>query len=616
MLHQEWLRQGPAFPLMKHLCRYFSYTHTLAEVHYYEFATDAVSVIYTYPETAPTISVHLHHHANAPEGTWYQMPSCHANNHFLKVVHEGQMVGLYMVKANVDSMKIPTEPWTLGGLHNAYISTWLHDYEWKFANQSSERWIVVNKNGVQWYNQSIAPWFRADDYLGYWPAWVHEDAVVRNAIFWEQMATKDSWTGMVSGNQEHPSTWWFVQKLRDDAFLVRVNTYEELTTNLLAQSHWQRHDPLTALPREVQMQWHWAGNDETPWSLALISMDHFYALSDQYGTENVDKGLLAVANKLKDILPATWSVWRGRVDQFYAMGPNIQNEWFLNALRIPVEDCVFDEVSTSIGIGADPTFSHAKKLAQEANALCIEKGGRQIMFNSYPKRLRSAASLQESMAQIRMDKDVALVYDPIYKSSIVGYRLHTNWNHPTWGVIKGNDFLPQCEPDIRKDYILWTLQQLSAKSLEWKTLGLNTEPLALWPLPSKIWTDPHVQAVLSRPWKPSGLTIQRVLEIDEADALSNFDVLLEQSKIWKTQGVEVCVSLMRHDDINILKLLQLQPKYISLPWPFARNAITHKAVTEIVAFMLNRGIEVLAYCPHGVGAPQQFSGAIQQKPYH
>lgn len=601
---------------MKHLCQYFSYTYALEEVHYYEMVENAVSVIYSYPEGATVAPMHLHHHNNAPAGIWYQIPSYHAHHHFLKVLHEETLVGLYMVKSHSDAVRIPNEPWTLGALHNAYISTWLHDYEWKFASQSSERWMVVNKKGILWYNQSIAPWFRTNDYVGHWPSWVHQDAVVQNAIFWEQMATKDSWTGMVSGNQEHPSTWWFVQKIRDDAFLVRVNTYEELTTNLLAQSHWQRHDPLTALPRDGQMQWHWAGTDDNAWSLVLISVDHFYALNSQYGAESVDKGLLTVANKINDILPSTWSVWRGRVDQFYAMGPHLEHAWFLNAVRIPVKDSAFDEISTSIGIGSDPSFAHAKKLAQEANALCIEKGGGQIMFNSYPKRIRSVASLQESMTHIQMDTDLALAYDPIYKISIIGYRLHTNWNHPTWGVIKGSDFLEQCESDIRKDYVLWALQQLSMKSIEWKTMGLDVEPMTLWPLPAKVWTDQEVHKVLNRPWKPAGLELHRVLEIDEAEALAHFDTLLEQAKEWKSHHLDICISLMHHDDINMLKLLQLQPKYISLPWPFSRNASTHKAVTEIVAFMLNRGIEVLAYCPHGVGAPQQFSGAIQHKPYH
>ena len=109
---------------------------------------------------------------------------------------------------------------------------------------------------------------------------------------------------------------------------------------------------------------------------------------------------------------------------------------------------------------------------------------------------------------------------------------------------------------------------------------------------------------------------KKIFEIEERDALADFDVLEKYHKEWKSRGHSLCISLQHSTDINILKLLQLHPDYVSLPWPFARNASVHKAVTEVISFVLNRGIKVIAYCPHGVGAPQLFSGVVQQKPYH
>lgn len=619
MLYAEWLRQGPAFPMMEHMCRYLSYTHQLEEVHYYQFVDDAIVGAFSFPaDVANSHRVQAQQHQKIAHTDWYTIPAGPAHFYYLNVWEDETLIGLYQVTINMGENlpQLATADWLIAGTQWSYQSRWLLNEDWKFAHTSSERWMVVTESGIEWFNPSIAPWFQSSDKLNDWPTWVHEDAVIRNSMFWEQMESKSNWTGMVSGNLEHPSTWWYIQKLDPKRYLVRVNTYEELTTNLLAQSHWQRHDPLTALAREMQMQWHWKGTGDETWSIALITMDHFYNLNRSFGAENVDKGLLEIAAKLREVLPPAWSLWRGRAEQFYAMGPNVNKDWFISVLRLDVPESPLTEVTTSVGIGTDMAFTHAKKLAQEAVEQAISKGGRQLILNSYPKRIRCQSALKESMLKIEVDKDISLVYDPIYKSNVIGFRLHTNWTHPTWGVIKGDDFLPHCEQDIRQDYVYWVVQQLVTKAAEWKTLGLS-DTHVLWPLPGKVWTDPHIQTILNRDWNTvTGPSMKKIFEIEERDALQDFDTLQQYHKEWKDRGLSLCISLKHSTDINILKLLQLQPDYVSLPWPFARNASVHKAITEVMSFVLNRGIKVIAYCPHGVGAPQLFSGVIQQKPYH
>lgn len=620
MLYAEWLRQGPAFPMMEHICRYFSYTHQFTEVHYYQFSGDDVVSEVSAPQGVSNlvrIQGQQHPHIEHQQD-WYTVASSSPNFHYLNVYDNENLVGMYQVTRN-EGESLPAlsnTEWLVAALQWEHQSRWLLNEDWKFAHTSSERWMVVTELGVEWFNPSIAPWFSGSDKSSSWPAWVHQDAVIRNTMFWEQMESKNNWTGMVSGNLEHPSTWWYIQKLDPTRYLVRVNTYEELTTNLLAQSHWQRHDPLTALAREMQMQWHWKGSGDETWSIALITMDNFYKLNKSYGAENVDKGLLAIAAKLREVLPLSWSLWRGRAEQFYAMGPSVNKDWFIAVLRMDIEESALAEVTTSVGIGTDMAFGHAEKLAQEATDQAVSKGGRQLILNSYPKRIRCQSSLKESMAKIEVDKDISLVYDPIYKSSVIGFRLHTNWTHPNWGVIKGDDFLPHCEQDIRQDYVYWVVQQLMTKAAEWKTLGLADTHI-LWPLAGKVWTDPNVQSIFNRDCNTAASPLmKKIFEIDERDALQDFDVLQKYHKEWKERGLGLCISLKHGTDINILKLLQLHPDYVSLPWPFARNASVHKAITEVISFVLNRGIKVIAYCPHGVGAPQLFSGVIQQKPYH
>ena len=616
MLYAEWLRQGPAFPMMEHTCRYFSYTYQLEEVHYYGFVDDAVVNEVSFPvgvSNGERVQAQQHQHIEQTD--WYTV-SAFPKTFYLNVYDNGKLIGLYQVKNTVEGLPLmPQMEWLVAALQWEHQSRWLLNEDWKFAHTSSERWMVVTESGVEWFNPSIAPWFTTSDHSNDWPAWVHQDAVIRNAMFWEQMESKNNWTGMVSGSLEHPSTWWYVQKLAPKRYLVRVNTYEELTTNLLAQSHWQRHDPLTALAREMQMQWHWKGSGEETWSIALITMDNFYKLNHTCGAENVDKGLLEIASGLREKLPPTWSLWRGRAEQFYAMGPSVNKDWFIAVLRMDISDSPLKEVTTSVGIGTDIAFVHAKKLAQEAVEQAISKGGRQLILNSYPKRIRCQSSLKESMSQIEVGKDISLVYDPIYKNNVIGFRLHTNWTHSTWGVINGDDFLPHCEQDIRQDYIYWVVQQLVTKAAEWKTLGLS-DTHVLWPLPGKLWTDPNVQKILNRDWSTASPAMTTIFEIEERDALQEFDMLQKYHKEWKARGLNLCIALKSSSELNILKLLQLHPDYVSIPWPFVRNASVHKAITEVISFVLNRGIKVIAYCPHGVGAPQLFSGVIQQKPYH
>lgn len=615
MLYAEWLRQGPTFPIMEHLCRHFSHTYELESVDYYEFKEHALVQHNSFPiaPASDTQTVQALTHECMPQNKWYTLSSDRSNHYYLGVYDNNVLIGLYRAVTEQPEtlQKSSVQEWLLAVLHVQYHSRWQINDDWKFARTSSERWMIANGTGVEWFNPILAPWFRTTDHLGEWPEWVHEDAVIRNAIFWEQLESRNHWTGLVMSSAAHLATWWHIQKLEPGKYLIRVNTYNELTTNLLAQSHWQRHDPLTALPREMQMRWQWNGSGDDAWSIALVTVDHFYKLNKTYGAENVDKGLLEMAARLREMLPSTWSLWRGRAEQFYAMGPNADKEWFLGVLRMHIPECPLSEITASVGIGTDSEFLQAKKLAQEAVEQAISKGGRQLVINSYAKRIRCQSAVKESMEKINVSKDLSLVYDPIYKNSVTGFRLHTNWTHPVWGIINGDEFLPCCQPQIRQDYVHWVAQQLANKALEWKKLGLE-DTKVLWPLPANIWSDADVQAILNKGMPD----ITRIIEVEEKDALEHFETLVEHYSLWKTKGWGLAISFAHSDDINILKLLQLQPDYVSLPWPFARDSGLHKAITEVISFILNRGIKVIAYCPHGVGAPQLFSGVIQQKSYH
>ena len=595
LLYSEWLRQGSDFNFMSHFCKYLAYTYGLENV------TFVVKNQNQWIDLDNEVhDVHIH-----PAKAAYQLE----NNAFwtYPILADDAIVGAYLftptATSNTDSF-----------LDCAYqaATAWLlitndHSQLWKFADSSQERWMVVNNEGVLWRNKSIEPWFTLQDRGHAWPSWVHPEAVVRNKMFWNQFQSKPQWSGLVTGSND--TTWWYIQALQPNLYLVRVNTYEELTANLLAQSHWQRHDPLTAIPREPQMQWHW-NPDEQDWSVVLISMDNFYSWNRKYGSDNVDKCLLHIKNLLTQDLPDGWTLWRGKAEQFYLMGPHFKTDWILPLLQTELPESGLPTITTSIGVGTHALFGKAKQYAKEALEKAIEKGGRQLIFNSHARRIRCADSIKEAVASLDVSKELQFEYQPILNNNTIGFRVNPYWEHPVWNKIQSDEFLPYAEDDALQEYMYCTMQHMMSKSYEWSTLGLPNPKLML-PLPKGIWKSPALHSILLKDSDVLSVNTEKILEIDLDDLNKSFDLLKDRFAEWQHKRLQLALHIKENSEPNILKILQLQPQYVTLNWPFSTNGGTHKAMAETLAFLINRQIKVIAYCTENTSVPSLFTGIIQ-----
>ena len=138
------------------------------------------------------------------------------------------------------------------------------------------------------------------------------------------------------------------------------------------------------------MQWQWAGTDDNVWSLVLISVDHFYALNSQYGAENVDKGLLAVANKIKEELQdkvdiAGLEIMETRIT-YLAYAPEIaaamlqrqQASAIIDARKMIVDGAVgmVEMALDKLKEGGVVTLDEERKAAMVSNLLVVLCGNR------------------------------------------------------------------------------------------------------------------------------------------------------------------------------------------------------------------------------------------------
>ena len=159
------------------------------------------------------------------------------------------------------------------------------------------------------------------------------------------------------------------------------------------------HDTLTALPNRMmladrfhQIYQNWKRN-QTPFALALIDLDGFKSVNDQYGHDVGDEVLKAFSLRLTSVLRAVDTITRHGGDEFVVLLANVSNadegklmgQKIIAATAEPIETAAGPmSVSCSIGISICPvhgqsldTLRHAADQAmyhskhQGGNAVCV-----------------------------------------------------------------------------------------------------------------------------------------------------------------------------------------------------------------------------------------------------
>jgi diguanylate cyclase (GGDEF)-like protein len=227
-----------------------------------------------------------------------------------------------------------------------------------------------------------------------------------------------------------------------------------------------RHDPLTGLANRAAVLDRVARDlsdaDAGPVCVFFIDLDRFKLVNDSHGHAVGDQVLVALAGKLRALVPAADLVGRFGDDEFVVVTDGVataaEAEALAARLRSTLEEPLLVGrrelfVSGSVGIAiadlgdlpetvlrnADTAMNRAKARGRNCSA-----------FFDAPMRAEALRLLRtESDLHRAIERDqLALHFQPILSLSddrVVGVEALVRWNHPYRGMVAPDDFIPVAE---------------------------------------------------------------------------------------------------------------------------------------------------------------------------
>ncbi|MGV8939611.1 MAG: putative bifunctional diguanylate cyclase/phosphodiesterase [Allorhizobium sp.] len=321
------------------------------------------------------------------------------------------------------------------------------------------------------------------------------------------------------------------------------------------------HDALSGLwnraglLENLELEREYASRKSTTIQLNLIDLDGFKAVNDSWGHGVGDSLIIAVAERLLDMMPDCAIIARLGGDEFAIVMTETLEELEASDLPRRIQECVgrvFDIDGRTIEIGASVGVAISRGGAIEASELIRQADialyrakdsgrGVSIFFEpSFDEENRRITELEGQLRQTLARDEIGIAFQPLVHSDgrgICGVEALARWQ-PSDGTMIGPDlFIPLAE---RSGLIDKLGQQIITKAVhaaaQWPGVGLsvNVSPLQL--------KNPRfvrqVLDILARAsFEPSRLTV----EITEGVLISNPEQAHRAIKGLKEAGIKIAL---------------------------------------------------------------------------
>jgi diguanylate cyclase (GGDEF)-like protein/PAS domain S-box-containing protein len=414
--------------------------------------------------------------------------------------------------------------------------------------------------------------------------------------------------------------------IRDEAGALQtiVSQISDITERKLAEerrAYQLTHDPLTALPNRVQL------GDELSQSLAaqqavgvlFCDIDRFKTINDSLGRQAGDELLLAVAQRLSQVIPSGCTLGRVGGDEFVVLAPGEHDpsalrhlgDKLIAAMREPFAvGTLRPTLGVSIGAAASVSWhQHPDDLMRDAeHALMRAKqqgGGMVEVYDPHRDHPSTLEDLQlEQALRLAVDSGRGLLayLQPIVSlvdESVIGAESLMRWQHPDRGLLLPADFLPMAEESGLIVPLGWRMLDLGVQAAasagddrkrgDWVAVNVSGSQLGRELLPAAVR-----RALIDNDVAPHRLHI----EITETVLVDASQQAIREVREVADMGVSIALddfgtgysslSLLRDLPISVVKI---DRSFIA---PIAEDRRTAALVRSVVAMCNALGISTVA----------------------
>lgn len=265
-------------------------------------------------------------------------------------------------------------------------------------------------------------------------------------------------------------------------FLFRLIAHAEARRrdDLIEQA---THDQLTGLLNRSYLQTNmgdWIYPNAPSFSIFYIDMDNFKTINDSFGHQCGDYLLIALAKRLKNIIPKNSVIIRHGGDEFVVFS-HLNNDDALLELAKNLIDAISQpyninnlnlSVGASIGISTYPTHgTNIDMLLRAADIAMYEskkiKNRTHIFVDTMQEEYLKNINIEQELRKSIDQNELFMVYQPQINDtgSIYGVEALVRWNSATLGIIPPDQFIPVAETSGQMvkigRFIIWqTLKEI------------------------------------------------------------------------------------------------------------------------------------------------------------
>jgi diguanylate cyclase (GGDEF)-like protein len=375
------------------------------------------------------------------------------------------------------------------------------------------------------------------------------------------------------------------------------------------------HDPLTGLPNRAFLDDRLRSPCYSTTHVAVVSfeLNRFKNINDVHGHQAGDYVLKTVAERLKAVIKQDELLCRTGSDEFVGVKTKLRShdeaaDFAARMREAVVEDLEWEgyklSVGSSLGVACMPEDGTVPEELLTKADLAMHRAkrrgaGRPVFYDASldePNRAKSQISID--MRQAIENNQFELFYqrqNRISDNGLVGFEVLLRWNHPEWGYISPEIFIPIAE---REGFITeigeWVIRRACSEAAAWT----NPMKIAVNVAARQLAGDCLIMIVRSA-LEETGLEAARLeIEITESGIISDYDKALRIVSELKSLGVSIAMDDYGTGYSSLSTLQSFPFDKIKIDKAFIKDVVQNQQSAEIVRSTVllgrNLNIDVLA----------------------